>query len=352
MTAPFIQNYKREIYLISLPIGALMAVLYLWELSLQAMDIRFIVSILFGVELLLLFFILLFNNRYLATIETVFYSSLFLYLLLVLFFSVMLITPQMENGDLVLGDVVNGTAMWIAIAFLGAFLSLSLRQVRLLTIITFLGFVGIAVVHLVFIEISDILPPIYILRWMNAGVGLLVAIILIQRIGEIQRKYASTDALTGVANRYTLYNVMEQEKSRSERYERPFSLMIIDIDHFKAINDRYGHMLGDKVLVEFSEILIEMLRKNDMVGRWGGEEFLVILPETDLDQAYRAACRIQQKVLEHAFLGKESLTASFGVAMYENGEFVDALLQRADQMLYQAKAKGRNRIMPMEIGGI
>ena len=352
MAALFIQTNKRKIYLFSFPLGALMAVLYLWELSSQEMDVRFIVSLLFGIELIILFFILLiFESRFLSTIETIFYSSLLLYFLIIIFFSAMEIIPRIEYGDLALGDVVNGVAMWIAIAFLGVYLSLPVRQVRVLIITTFLGFVGIATVHLLFVRITGELPPIYILRWVNASVGLLVAILLIQRIGEIQRKYATTDALTGIANRYTLYNVMHQEISRSDRYERPFSLLIIDIDHFKGINDQYGHMLGDEVLVEFSEILSELLRKNDTIGRWGGEEFLIILPETDLNQACLAAHRIQQKILEHAFLGKENLTASFGIAMNAHGESIDDLLQRADQMLYQAKARGRNCIMPMESDG-
>lgn len=118
---------------------------------------------------------------------------------------------------------------------------------------------------------------------------------------------------------------------------------MIDIDHFKRINDYFGHLLGDTVLIEFAQLLQLSIRKSDVVGRWGGEEFLVLLPESDELMAYAVAEKLRIKATQHQFTGVGEVTCSYGVAKYQLGQTPRELLELADSALYRAKRNGRNR---------
>lgn len=152
------------------------------------------------------------------------------------------------------------------------------------------------------------------------------------------------DVLTKINNRGKLDEEFQKELHKAERYGKVFSLILIDIDHFKKTNDQYGHDSGDKVLVEFARILKENVRKVDILGRWGGEEFLVILPETNRDNAIKVAEKIRRMIEEYAFPVSGKLTASFGVETYQEGDTVKEMFSRVDKKLYLAKEKGRNRV--------
>jgi len=162
-------------------------------------------------------------------------------------------------------------------------------------------------------------------------------------------KLANTDSLTGVWNRRYLLNIAEKETQRSRRYNRPLSVLMIDIDHFKNVNDTYGHAVGDDVLMTMTETIINYLRNLDILGRFGGEEFVVLLPETDNKAAVITAERIRVNIeqINIPVDGKSvSITVSIGVASYQKGDAnIDALIQRADAALYQAKNQGRNRVV-------
>ena len=156
---------------------------------------------------------------------------------------------------------------------------------------------------------------------------------------------AVTDGLTQIFNRKNITDTLEREISRSIRYEKKLSILMFDLDFFKRINDNYGHQAGDKVLVEVSKTVKELLRKSDYFGRYGGEEFLVILPETELSNAYILSNRIREAVeeLEWDFCDDCNVTISGGVV--ENfGEDINRMIKRADNLLYSAKENGRNRI--------
>lgn len=161
---------------------------------------------------------------------------------------------------------------------------------------------------------------------------------------------ALTDGLTGVFNRRYMDIRLEEEISRSQRYGKRFSLILADIDHFKQINDTWGHATGDLVLQEVSRLLVENLRETELVFRYGGEEFLIILPETSLPQATKVAqrlCHVTEQHTFHAVNGTTVLriTLSAGVAEYPtHGSDKLALLTAADQALYMAKQQGRNRV--------
>ncbi|GHE20080.1 GGDEF domain-containing protein [Halomonas urumqiensis] len=154
------------------------------------------------------------------------------------------------------------------------------------------------------------------------------------------------DALTGLANRRLMHEYLEQLLAAKQRHHRPFTVAMIDIDHFKRINDQHGHAVGDQALVLLTEALQDALRTNDLCGRWGGEEFLVILPETTLEQAEPLMSRLCQcmRQLDIHYQGIHlNLTASMGVAEHRTRESIEQTLQRADKALLQAKREGRDR---------
>ncbi|WP_291326311.1 transporter substrate-binding domain-containing protein [Desulfovibrio sp. UCD-KL4C] len=155
-----------------------------------------------------------------------------------------------------------------------------------------------------------------------------------------------TDRLTQIYNRYMLDREMERELARAARYNSPFAVILLDIDHFKKVNDNYGHHAGDTVLVAISSLLSINVRETDVLGRWGGEEFLVICPETSLEGAALLAEKLRTKIEELHFPAmKENVTASLGVAAYVKGETGEYLVKRADDALYSAKRMSRNLVV-------
>ncbi len=155
---------------------------------------------------------------------------------------------------------------------------------------------------------------------------------------------SATDHLTGLHNRNKLERIFNYEQKQALRYHSTLSLILIDIDHFKYINDQYGHNVGDNVLKEIAEELLINFRDTDAIGRWGGEEFLVLLPKTDLQSASEIAQKVRQSIEKRLFSKVGHQTASFGVATLHDYETLDALVNRADKALYQAKKDGRNNI--------
>jgi len=169
----------------------------------------------------------------------------------------------------------------------------------------------------------------------------------IQMLGKLQ-KLAITDGLTKLYNSRYFYNQVDLEVDRSNRYRHPLSLLLLDIDHFKVYNDTHGHLEGDKVLVRIGEVIKACLRKMDTAYRYGGEEFTVILPETNGQEAAHVAERIRSSIEKEVFSpdpGQENkITISIGVTEYIAGERISALVERADKAMYISKEKGRNRI--------
>lgn len=161
-------------------------------------------------------------------------------------------------------------------------------------------------------------------------------------------RLAATDPLTGAFNRREFTALAEREAQRSRRYNRPLSVMIMDLDHFKRLNDTYGHAAGDKALQKFTTLCCNLLRNVDIFGRWGGEEFVILLPETNAEGAAIIAERLRQSIEDSTLTyndHKIKLTVSIGVAEFrENETGLDEPLGRADAAAYDAKKAGRNRI--------
>jgi len=171
------------------------------------------------------------------------------------------------------------------------------------------------------------------------------------RYKKIERQLANMalfDSLTGTLNRPAFYQHAEKEFARSKRYFRPLSVIMLDIDHFKRINDQYGHHGGDQVLQIFAEACTEVIRSTDVMGRVGGEEFALLLPDTPMKAAFNLAERLRQRINKYPYLAGDMLievTASLGVAeLHNNDREFRALLKRADEALYDAKHAGRNRV--------
>ena len=161
------------------------------------------------------------------------------------------------------------------------------------------------------------------------------------------QEQATHDELTGVYNRRYIMGAINAEKNRAERSGERFCVLILDIDHFKKINDRFGHLAGDRALVAFSKAITSQLRAIDCFGRFGGEEFLLLMPGTRQAGVLTGAERIRGCVEQTNFSDTgidAKMTVSIGVAEYQPGESVEEILARADRALYDAKAKGRNRV--------
>jgi len=160
-------------------------------------------------------------------------------------------------------------------------------------------------------------------------------------------KFSRTDHLTGLSNRRDMYEKLEYELNRVRRGKVPFSIVLCDIDGFKSFNDRYGHDCGDFILRKLAELMRLKLRKQDTISRWGGEEFLILVPETEIEGAKILSEKIRKSVESEIFIfnGKElSLTLTLGVCMFESGMELSECLKRADEALYRGKKSGKNRV--------
>lgn len=202
-------------------------------------------------------------------------------------------------------------------------------------------FLGIVITLLV-----TIMTLIYLLgkgRWVHDDV-LADNRIRMQELTRDLGMRAATDPLTGLHNRLNFDQALSVEIERSQRYGTPLSLILYDIDHFKRINDTYGHLAGDKVLVQLSQFVPELIRKTDLLARWGGEEFVILAPGAGGPMAFQAAEKLRDAVGQIVFEGVGTVTCSFGVAQWLSGESAAEFIARADEALYRAKANGRNQV--------
>ncbi len=169
---------------------------------------------------------------------------------------------------------------------------------------------------------------------------------------EQTRRLAFTDGLTSLANYRWFHTRLQQEIERADRYRRPLSLIMLDIDYFKAYNDTHGHPQGDAILAQVAKLLKQTSRSSDMVARYGGEEFALILPETDQTSAEALGDRLREEIEQFQFAGEERLpskilTISVGIATHSRYADKEALIAAADAELYRAKREGRNRVCAM-----
>jgi diguanylate cyclase (GGDEF)-like protein len=168
-----------------------------------------------------------------------------------------------------------------------------------------------------------------------------------KKVEELLAHAATSDPLTGLMNRRAILEQLKYQEKRYQRSGTPFVILLLDLDHFKNINDTYGHDIGDKVLVDVAEQLCKSTRQQDMVSRWGGEEFLMLLPDTDMSGGAVLAEKVRNHIENQIFSADNrplQLTLSIGVAVYRLGQTIDDCIKTADTALYQAKGQGRNRV--------
>ncbi|PKM70856.1 MAG: hypothetical protein CVU92_11455 [Firmicutes bacterium HGW-Firmicutes-17] len=157
-------------------------------------------------------------------------------------------------------------------------------------------------------------------------------------------KIAETDALTGIYNKAKFNQEYARLADHAKATSLNLAVIMFDIDDFKAINDNFGHLVGDQVLKELTAIVRRNINKTDIFARWGGEEFVIILPNSQLEEAMKVAQRLRMIVSEHQFQTTGQITCSFGVGSFKHDDTLDTLLHRVDERLYRAKKSGKNRV--------
>ncbi|MFH0974877.1 MAG: diguanylate cyclase [Spirochaetota bacterium] len=197
-------------------------------------------------------------------------------------------------------------------------------------------------------------PKIFSLTISQLSLEREVYVVTFSDVTELEQKSktfeekASIDALTGIFNKDKFDEMLAFNVISAKKYNSSLSLIFFDIDHFKNINDTYGHQAGDDVLQQLAGVIKNCIRKFDIFARWGGEEFTVLLPKTDLDNALKAAEKFRKQVMNTEFKTIRHLTCSFGVAKLQEDDNPDKLVARADKALYKAKESGRNRVVGLK----
>jgi diguanylate cyclase (GGDEF)-like protein len=195
---------------------------------------------------------------------------------------------------------------------------------------------------------ASLLTAVVVLRQFLGQRELLKVHLELGRAHEELGALATTDPLTGIANHRALQVALHHELDRAQRHDRRLAVLFLDLDHFKALNDTVGHVAGDEALQEVAAVMASCLRPSDLMGRWGGEEFLVLLPEADTEAAAAIAERVRRSVAERAFQVGHGyhLTCSIGAAVYpDDAQGRDALISTADRAMYVAKHLGRNQVV-------
>lgn len=248
------------------------------------------------------------------------------------------------------------SSVWVLSVFMIAFLIYDTRQGFFWSIGYYTTYLGLGLLRFV----TEVLAgnriaqlEVLIQYYLSTG----AFIVLLFAFGRIKAQYlqadleskalqqlAYTDFLTELPNRRHMTQRLTEEMERSRRYARTFAIILFDLDRFKGVNDEYGHNVGDEVLQAMATLVEQNVRSVDCVGRWGGEEFLIVAPEATLDQATEQAERLRTLLAANRHETAGTVTASFGVSSYTPDDTVHDLLRRADAALYRAKVDGRNRV--------
>lgn len=242
-------------------------------------------------------------------------------------------------------------SFWLPVVYAFAYLAFGLRGGGLASTGVWLLLAAVAIEH-GFGPHGHAVAELAMLREAILANGVVIAVLaaMAMVIRSTQRRaiqledVANRDAMTGLSNRRYGERLLEMEVERAARYERPLSVVLFDVDHFKRINDTYGHPVGDRVLMTVARILGDASRESDVLVRWGGEEFLLIVPERGMGEAARLAERLRRTLEESDVAIPRLLTASFGVATLMERESAADVVRRADAAMYAAKQGGRNAV--------
>lgn len=329
--------FKRRLYLWILPIIILSIISsYInWQGNVSIIDlISLLFLIWFSTSWILIFFKKVFRIVELVTLGIVSISHLISTYMTVLWVDMKHI------------DSMSGSSYWTTLIFVYIFITLKGKYGVIYSVLLWILTFGIALFYWTDLDINF---RYSFVQYMVSNIVYILFLFSARKIirtyteSELLEKLAYQDTLTGIGNRRQLHVWLEQLIDKNETY---LSVIFFDIDHFKKINDQFGHLAGDQVLVEFTTLIKENLKPADHFGRWGGEEFVIItnqsLPKTVLLAEY-----LKNIIEEHCFSKVGNVTSSFGVATIKADDNPDTLLDRADSALYLAKEEGRNRVKVM-----
>ena len=348
------EGFKRETYLLGLPLGVLFF-LSAWFLEspmarIVAFDAvaRPLVASCFVALSILLYFKKLSTRAVETSLIVCVYTYFLARLSLLLLFD-----HSINQGAADIARELGEFGYWFPILYGLAFFMFGVRRGKEVSLVFFGATLAVGLIHGANrLALGESLGELRPLGQVYFSSGLLILIFnAFAKLTEIHTGLASTmsylantDGLTRVSNRRHLEVLLEEEEKRAARYGNPFCVLLLDVDHFKRVNDAFGHDVGDEVLREMADLLFTSVRSVDHVGRWGGEEFLIVLPEVGLEEARTSAVRLKGLIEAHAFEPAGTVTASFGVAEFNRDEGLGALIKRADAALYGAKEEGRNKV--------
>jgi diguanylate cyclase (GGDEF)-like protein len=333
------EKRQRKVILITLPVGAVLASLLTFDLFGKGEFLGSIASALFSVSVIILCGVVYFYQRLVREVELVFFYSTAFYLCLMTIHNINMFSGG-RTEDFFTSNL-SAIVLWIAIVYMASYMALTSRQNSIFMSVSLGSLFFALLYHMLF---RDGFHLSIILLWVRELFALFVLTMLITQTGKLYKDYITKDDLTGAYNRREVYHVLHREMERSARQRKSFSIILFDVDHFKNINDTYGHIAGDNVLKEISRSVNKLIRQVDYLGRWGGEEFLIVLPDTDIQSAERLAERLCDAIRQIHFEGLRQVTASFGITVYQYGQVLEEMLHAADVAMYQAKQNGRDRV--------
>jgi len=347
---------KHQIYIIALSLGTL-ASLAGWGFKYftKQMDgLEYVIFPVITIYCIILLLIIVSMKRLTNLIEVMLFGGTGL-ALLVRFYDILFLMARPDFPAMTMA--FTDLFYWFPLVYVLAFIIIESQTVVLYGSSGFfvLSLIIGAVYALVNIHNPESLNIIYILiRFYLANLTYIILLavgirlnkqyILARIVTERMTYMAHTDHLMNIANRRQLDEAIISFIINARHYGEKLSAIMFDLDHFKRVNDKHGHNVGDAVLREVATLIKSLLRENDLVGRWGGEEFLIIVPNSDFAATKEMAERLRRAVKNHVFEQNLRLTASFGVSGYEEAEPAADWLKRADEALYLSKKKGRNQV--------
>jgi diguanylate cyclase (GGDEF)-like protein len=338
------QHFKRLVYALSTLSGFALTVYYTLDMRALYPDSTFAASLSVAGELLMFALLFALVPRYVHVLERCLYPAMVASLALLAWLKVRDLSAQGLLSFEVLALIVQMMVIWFTVYLLGAFLTQSVRYVNRLFWGVWATLLSLALLTAFTVRLSTPRSTVLLTAWLGGLVPLLVVTFVLRSLGRLHQRLATTDNLTGLANRHILSEVLERQHHQAQVYGRPFAVVLVDLDHFKLINDTYGHAAGDTVLSQVAALLLRTLRRTDTIGRWGGDEFLVVLPQTSHQEALELAERVRAALVATTFPAVGPVTATIGVQGYRPGHSIDALLAGADQALYVVKQRGRNAV--------
>lgn len=344
MQAQLTEKERRKwiILATTLPIGSVLSLIHALVTFQRGELLGGWASLLFGLAIFILFGVIMVKPHLIPPVEVVFFFVIASYLLVMTVQSIHSFGARWPGGSNSFLAELNAIVLWYAIVYIASYLALPSWQYKQFMLISLSSLFAALLYHLIF---QNGLHAEVVLLWARSLFALFVLVMLITQTGELNKDYLTRDDLTGAYNRRETYAALYRELQRAERYQKSFSIILFDVDYFKNINDTYGHVVGDNVLKKIAAIIKRRTRRTDCFGRWGGEEFLLVLPETDLAVAGAIAVKLCEAIRKERFETINAVTASFGVETYSPGQGLEDMLHAADNALYRAKENGRDQVV-------